>query len=58
MVSLHKVVFVSRPFFHDAALNHSSMEREKNLLNDTLVGMKTIIDENPELLRNDRTIFS
>ena len=56
MVSLYKVVFLSRAFFDDAALNHSSMERQKNLLNDALFNM--IIDENPELLRNDRTVFS
>jgi hypothetical protein len=58
MVSLHEVDFLSKAFFDDAALNHSYVEREKNLLNDALFNMITIIDENPELLRNDRTILS
>jgi hypothetical protein len=58
MVSLHEVVFLSRIFFDDAALNHDSMEGEKNLLNDALFTMITTIDENSESLRNDRTIIS
>jgi hypothetical protein len=55
MVSLNEVVFLSRISFDDAALNHDSMEGEKNLLDDAL--QITTIDENSESLRNDRNII-